>query len=163
MATAEAVVDGQRSLRMTRHFNASSERVFRAFAEPAQLVTWWGPSSMNVVDHDIDVRVGGAWRTVIRSEKDEDYTMSGVYREISPHHRLVFTWGWERDGERGHETLVTIELAERNGGTELTLLQETFESEEMRDSHRGGWSSSLDCLAEALNSGTAPLADVAKS
>lgn len=138
---------------MTRSFDAPRERVFRAFADPEQLVKWWGPAGMSVVDHDIDVRVGGAWRTTIRSEVGDDHTMCGVYRDISPPHRLVFTWAWERDGKRGHETVVTIQLSENGQRTKLAFLQEIFDTEEMRDSHQGGWHSSFICLTEALADG----------
>ena len=57
------------------------------------------------------------------------------------------------DGGRGHETVVTIELLETPGGTRLELTQELFESESARDWHGEGWSSSLDCLEEALAEG----------
>lgn len=153
MAVAERGRDKARILRMTRRFEAPCDKVFRAFVEPDQLLKWWGPTGMQVTDHLIDVQVGGAWRTTMRSKKGEDYTVSGVYREITPPVRLVLTWGWERDGERGHETIVTIELAEQDGGTRLDLTQELFDSEEMRDSHGSGWSESLDCLEEALTKG----------
>jgi uncharacterized protein YndB with AHSA1/START domain len=62
----------------------------------------------------------------------------------------VFTWGWETDGPRGPETVVTIELFEAPGGTRLELTQELFESEDSRDRHQQGWSSCLDCLERAL-------------
>lgn len=146
MALAKRKTSDAHTLQFVRRFNASRERVFRAFAEPAQLIKWWGPSGMRVVDHAIDVRVGGAWRTTIRSENGEDHTMSGVYQEITPLERLVFTWAWERDDRRGHETLVTIELREQNGRTEISFNQQIFESEESRDQHHLGWSSSFDCL-----------------
>jgi len=150
MAMAKPKASDALTLEIVRKFDAPRERVFQAFVEPAQLVKWWGPTGMHVVDHDIDVRVGGAWRTTIRSKEGEDHTMSGVYREITPHDRLVFTWGWERDGARGHETVVTIELSERDGRTTLFFNQQIFESEDMRCSHQSGWSESLDCLEEAL-------------
>lgn len=137
-------------LRMTRSFDAPMERVFRAFADPEQLVKWWGPTGMSVIDHDINVRVGGAWRTTIQAKGGDEYTMSGVYREISPPHRLAFTWAWERDGERGHETMVTIQLSEDGERTKLAFLQEIFDTEEMRDSHQDGWHESFICLTEAL-------------
>ncbi len=142
------------SLRMTRFFDASRERVFRAFAEPQQLVTWWGPTGMSVIDHDIDVRVGGAWRTTIRSETGDEYTMSGVYREISAPHRLVFTWAWERDGSRGHETVVTIQFSEAEGRTKLSFLQEFFDTEETKNAHEAGWHETFICLADILTKGT---------
>jgi uncharacterized protein YndB with AHSA1/START domain len=75
------------------------------------------------------VRVGGAWRTVMSSPEGKDHIVSGVYREITRPERLVLTWAWEEEGVRGHETLVTIELAETPGGTRLELTQEGFESE----------------------------------
>ncbi len=150
IAMADSKAASPLSLSMKRHFDAPLERVFRAFADPEQLAMWWGPAGMSVVDHNIDVRVGGAWRTTIRSKAGDDYTMSGVYREISAPRRLVFTWAWERDGERGHETVVTIDLAEDGNRTELTFLQEIFDSADMRDSHQEGWQSSFDCLAASL-------------
>lgn len=140
-------------LKMTRHFDAPPDRVFRAFADPEQLATWWGPKGMSVSHHEIDVREGGAWRTTMRSEAGEDHTVSGVYREIKAPNRLVFTWGWERDGVRGHETIVTIDLIEDGDRTRLTFLQEIFESEDMRDAHQGGWLSSFDCLSASLAKG----------
>ena len=153
MAMAEPRDDSPLCLRMTRQFEAPRERVFRAFADPEQLIKWWGPTGMHVIDHAIDVRVGGAWRTTIRNNAGDDYTMSGVYKEISAPHRLVFTWAWERDGGRGHETVVTIDLTEDGGRTELSFAQEIFESVDARDSHQSGWQESFDCLDAALVSG----------
>jgi uncharacterized protein YndB with AHSA1/START domain len=65
--------------------------------------------------------------------------------------RLVFTHVWlDAQGKPGKETLVTITLAEHGGKTELTLHQTGFKSVESRDGHRGGWTSTLDRLAEYL-------------
>ncbi|HEX6113226.1 MAG TPA: SRPBCC domain-containing protein [Geminicoccaceae bacterium] len=140
-------------LRLSRSFAAPRERVFRAFTAPAQMVKWWGPKGWTVPACTLDARAGGAWRTVMRSPEGKDHIVSGVYRELLPPERLVFTWGWENDGARGHETVVTIELFETPGGTRLQLTQEPFESENARDRHGEGWSSSLDCLEEALAEG----------
>jgi uncharacterized protein YndB with AHSA1/START domain len=140
-------------LRLSRSFAAPRERVFRAFTAPTQLVKWWGPKGFTVPACTLDVRAGGAWRTVMRSPEGKDHIVSGVYREITPPKRLVFTWAWEEEGKRGHETVVTIELTETPGGTRLELTQEGFESETARDRHGEGWSSCLDCLDEALAEG----------
>ena len=150
---AEPQAKGALTLEITRDFDAPVARVFRAFAEPDQFIKWWGPTGMHVTDHDIDMKVGGAWRTTIHSETGGDHTVSGVYREITPPKRLVFTWAWERDGVRGHETLVTIDFADRDGRTRLSLHQQIFESKDMRDSHHGGWSEAFDCLDAALADG----------
>jgi uncharacterized protein YndB with AHSA1/START domain len=153
MAMAQPKPNDALVLRLSRSFAAPRDRVFRAFTSPARLARWWGPKGFTVPACTLDVRVGGAWRTVMRSPEGRDHVVSGVYREIVPPERLVFTWAWEEDGARGHETVVTIELVETPGGTRLQLTQEPFESERARELHGEGWSSSLDCLEEALADG----------
>jgi uncharacterized protein YndB with AHSA1/START domain len=153
MAMAQPKPNDALVLRLSRSFAAPRDRVFRAFTSPAQLAKWWGPKGFTVPACTLDVRVGGAWRTVMRSPEGKDHIVSGVYREIVPPERLVFTWGWEEDGARGHETVVTIELFETPGGTRLELTHERFETEDSRNAHRDGWSSCLDCLEQALADG----------
>ncbi len=142
------------SLALSRRFKAPRERVFRALTEPDQLVKWWGPQGFTVPEVALDVRPGGGWRTTMRSPEGNDHIVSGVYRDIVPPSRLVFTWGWETDGPRGHESVVTIELFETADGTRLDLHQQVFESIESRDRHQHGWGGCFDCLAEALANGT---------
>jgi uncharacterized protein YndB with AHSA1/START domain len=61
--------------------------------------------------------------------------------------RLVFTWAWEGDdGERGHETEVSVTFEAVPGGTRLALVQQSFENIPTRDRHRFGWSSCFDRL-----------------
>ncbi len=153
MAMAQPKPDDTRIIRLTRTFAAPRERVFRAWTEPEQLIKWWGPKGFTVPEHSIDVRVGGAWRTTMRSPEGTNHIVAGVYREITPPERLVFTLGWETEGPRGHETVVTIEFHERDGATELQLTQELFESETSRDMHNQGWSTSLESLDDALREG----------
>jgi uncharacterized protein YndB with AHSA1/START domain len=153
MAMVQSKPNDALVLRLSRSFAAPRERVFRAFTAPAQLVKWWGPKGFTVPACTMDVRAGGAWHTVMRSPEGKDHVVSGLYREIIPPERLVFTWGWEAGGARGHETIVTIELFEARGGTRLELTQEVFETEDASDQHRHGWSSAFDCLEQALAGG----------
>ena len=138
---------------MSRRFKASRERVFRALTDAGQLARWWGPKGFTVPDLALDVRPGGAWRTTMRSPDGRDHLVSGVYRDIVPPSRLVFTWGWESEGTRGHETVVTIALFEVADGTRLELRQEVFESADSRDRHEHGWAGCFDSLEEALATG----------
>ncbi|HSA81589.1 MAG TPA: SRPBCC domain-containing protein [Geminicoccaceae bacterium] len=156
MAMAQLKPDEARTLHLSRTLRAPREQVFRAWTDPQQLIRWWGPEGFTVPACAIDARPGGAWRTTMRSPEGEDHIVSGVYREVLPPARLVFTWGWETEGPRGHETVVTIELCEAAGGTRLELTHEVFESETSRDQHRQGWSSCLDCLEQALAQGAIP-------
>ena len=99
----------------------------------------------------MDLRPGGRWRSCLRStETGTDLWVGGVYREIVPPERLVFTFAWEEEGERGLETLVTITFAERDGKTHMTFRQTPFQSDSERDGHRGGWTSAFDRLDDLL-------------
>jgi len=135
-------------LRLERLIAAPPERVFDLWAEPEQVVRWWGPDGYDIPVHALDIRPGGRWRTTMRSPEGGLHTVSGVYRTVDRPRRLVFTWGWEdENGARGHETEVTVTFEAAPGGTRLVLSQQTFESNESRDNHGKGWSSSFECLA----------------
>ncbi|MDH3450795.1 MAG: SRPBCC domain-containing protein [Gammaproteobacteria bacterium] len=156
---AEAVTDSMpdRVLQLVRHYPHPRERVFAAWAHPQQLVKWWGPKGVHIPHYRIDVRADGEWETTMRNEDGGEFFVSGKFVEISPPARLVFTWAWSNDGVRGHETTVTVEFEAKDGGTELRLTQAPFESNESRNLHNEGWTSSLQCLAthllEDLNDG----------
>lgn len=154
MTMPQTTVDDAPTLRISRTFRAGRERVFRAFSDPTRLQQWWGPEGLTVPVCELDPRPGGAWTTTMRDGDGKHYTVGGVYREVDPPRRLVFTWAWTQpDGSRGHETLVTLAFEERGDATHLTLTQETFQDADARDKHREGWESSLDCLEQALATG----------
>ena len=153
MATANEEPAESAVLRITRHFAAPRDKVFRAFTESEAMVQWWGPEGMDVPEISLDVRPGGAWRTVMRSPKGELHIVGGVYREISPPERLVYTWVWEKDDWDGRETLVTLEFHERGGETELVLIHEQLPSADSRDHHELGWTSCFNCLQQYLAEG----------
>jgi uncharacterized protein YndB with AHSA1/START domain len=76
---------------------------------------------------------------------------TGVYREIVPPSRLVFTWRWEEgEGPKEGETVVTVELAERGEATFLELTHEGFGAADAREGHEQGWSSALRRLEASL-------------
>jgi uncharacterized protein YndB with AHSA1/START domain len=141
--------DGE--LVITRILDAPRARVFAAWIDQDQAARWWGPRGFTSISCTMDVRVGGAWRRVMRSPDGLEYRASGVYREIVAPERLVFTYAWEHNPEQlRQETLVTLNFAERDGKTELILRQALFETVTARDAHHGGWSSCLDRFAEYL-------------
>lgn len=136
-----------RDLTITRHYPAPIDAVFRAWTDPAQLVQWWGPEGMSVPVCEMDVRVGGQWRTCMTSPDGAEHWVEGTYREISEPERLVFTWSWDQeDGSRGHETLVTVEFEAKDGGTEMRLTHALFQDAEACRLHHEGWASSFVCL-----------------
>jgi uncharacterized protein YndB with AHSA1/START domain len=134
-----------------RIFEAPRNLVFKAWTDPQHLVHWYGPRGFTLPSCKLDLRPGGNWRSCMLSPEGREYWVKGVFREIVEAERLVFSYAHENeDGELGHETLITVTFAEQGGETKLTLRQAVFESVKERDSHRGGWNSSLDRLVEYL-------------
>jgi uncharacterized protein YndB with AHSA1/START domain len=145
------VVPEERVLVITRIFDAPRELVFRAWTDPEHVRNWWGPKDYPAVHLTMDVRPGGRWRNCLRStETGEHLWQGGEFREVVPPERLVFTFAWDEEGERGLETLVTVTFAELDGKTLMTFRHEPFRSVEERDGHRGGWTSTFDRLVEHL-------------
>ena len=142
---------GSRELVIERVFNAPRELVFAAWTDLRHARQWFGPKDYPATDMTMDVRPGGRWRSCLTSvETGQQLRVGGVYREIAPPERLVFTFAWEEEGERGLETVVTITLADRGGKTHMIMRQTPFQSDGERDGHHGGWSSAFDRLDEML-------------
>ena len=119
-------------VRITRLFDAPRPLVFEAFTNPKHVRRWWGclGDGYSVPVCEGDLRVGGAWKYVNQTPKGELAAFYGVYREITPPKRLVFTEIFEPfpDGE----SVVTAEFTERDGKTLLTLTAE-YPSIDVRD------------------------------
>ena len=137
------------SLAIVRKFDAAPGKVWRALTEPEMLKKWMRPDDATKVSTaEIDLRVGGRYRIVMVPPEGEEHDVRGVYREIVPNRKLVYTWAWKTTPER--ESIVTIELRATGSGTELTLKHEQFFDKEARDRHQHGWMGCLDRLARAL-------------
>jgi uncharacterized protein YndB with AHSA1/START domain len=138
-------------LRITRAFAAPRDLVFELWSKPEHLKRWMGPEGFDCPVAEVDFRVGGRYRGLIRSEEYGDSWYSGVYREIEPHERLVFTFTWNNTGpSAGRETLVTITFEEAAGRTLMTFHQAPFADLGARDRHVGGWTSAFDKIAAYL-------------
>jgi uncharacterized protein YndB with AHSA1/START domain len=151
-SNAAAAESRERELLITRVFDAPRDLVFKAWAEPERMACWAGPRGFTMTQCQMDSRPGGDFRMTMRSPEGTDLRVRGVYHEIVPGERLVYTWAWvDADGKPGHETLITVTFAdEGEKKTRLTLHQAVFESVTARDAHHGGWDSAFDCLAEYL-------------
>jgi uncharacterized protein YndB with AHSA1/START domain len=119
-----------REVVLTRVFDATPSMVFDALTQPELLARWYGQTGWSLVVCDVDLRAGGAWRFVSRRPDGKSIGQYGVYREIVPPARLVFTESWE-DWAAG-ETLVTTTLVEDQGKTLYTSTV-LFPSREVRD------------------------------
>lgn len=151
-SAAPIMVPADRVLTITRTFAAPRALVWKAWTDPKHAMNWWGPRDHPATQVSMDVRPGGRWRHCLRSIKDgSELWHQGVFREVTESERLVFTFAWEEEGERGLETLVTVTFAEDGGQTRMTFRHEPFQSAEERDGHRGGWGSAFDRLDEWIS------------
>ena len=142
-----------REILIERVFNAPRRLVFDALTRPEHVANWYGPRAMTLTSCQIDLRVGGAWRYVVRDPAGNDFAFSGEYKEIVPPEKLVCTENFEGIPP-GHDYLVTVTLDEQDGQTKLrSHLQ--YRSPEDRDGHiqsgmEPGMRETYDRLAELL-------------
>jgi len=158
MNTTATIKENNIKLQLTRVFDAPRELVFQAWTDANQFKQWFGPAvcvGSTLRSAKVDARVGGKFRLQVRKNDGEFFTSVGVYREVKPPERLVFTWQFEKDGsgdEFGEveppEMLVTLEFKARGRQTELILAHEKFASVESRDRHEEGWTRCLNELGK---------------
>jgi len=137
-------VSSKPSLILKRRLNAPPSKVYGAWTDSAKIWHWFGPADTEILRAETDVRVGGRFRIVFRGPDGEEHDVGGIYREVVPDQKLVFTWAWRSTPER--ESLVTVALKRDGDGTLLTLLHEQFFDEAARDRHGRGWNGTLDKL-----------------
>jgi uncharacterized protein YndB with AHSA1/START domain len=148
-ATRDAELAARPSLTITRRLNAAPEKVYAAWADPQRLVQWFGPAAVEEgsVKADIDLRVGGRYR--ISFSANGNYNeVGGVYREVVPSERLVFSWAWHSTPDR--ESLVTISIKPEGSGTLLIFNHAQFVDTKARDNHERGWTEFLGKLESYL-------------
>lgn len=133
------------SLRITRVVKADRQSVWDALTQPEQMKKWMCPAPNGVKSVSADVRVGGTYEVVMEVE-DRRHTAFGTYREIEQPGRLVYTWDWRDEEMQMGDTLVTLELNEVDGGTEIVLLHEGFPAAEAKSGHEEGWGACLTHL-----------------
>jgi uncharacterized protein YndB with AHSA1/START domain len=152
-----------------RRFAAAPAVLWRAWTDPEELKRWFGPATATNVSTQLDVRVGGHWRVVTELDGTR-YPLKGVYAEVVPDERLVFSMdasehpdAWHnhldslRDtpsGARAGAIVTTVTFATSDNDTVLTVSQRFDESSD-RDAHYHmgsprGWGESFDRLEQLL-------------
>jgi uncharacterized protein YndB with AHSA1/START domain len=142
-----------RVLIIERVFDAPRELVWDAFTRTEHLMQWMGPRDHPAVSYEADPRVGGKWRACLRSPDGKEVLwQGGVFHEISPPERVVYTFQWDKrtPDDVTFATLVTITFAEEGDRTRMHFQQSYFNSNANRDGHNFGWNGSFDRLADFL-------------
>lgn len=140
------MADTKLDLTISRDYDAPPERVFDAW-----LGKDWGefvgPHEVRGEVVAIDPKLGGRYRIVMHRPDGKTIAVSGIYRVIDRPRKIAFTWKWEHEEI---DTLVTLTFQPHGNGTRLTLHHEGFAAAERRDSHNGGWTSTLEKLKQYL-------------
>ena len=137
------------TLRIERTFQAPAQAVFDAWTSEEVMRRWFrGQHGWETPDAQVDLRVGGAVRVVMRDPaKDVEHGGGGEYTEIDPPARLAFTWTWDDDPR---ETLIEIDFEEAEGATIVRFTHSGLRDEESVRSHEEGWTVCFENLERAL-------------
>jgi uncharacterized protein YndB with AHSA1/START domain len=144
-------VTGDQTVRIERTFQAPVEAVFRAWTTEEVMRRWWqAERGWETTEAEVDLRVGGAVRVVMRDPaKEVDYGGGGIYTEVDPPTRLAFTWIWDGDTRR---TLIEIDFEEVDGMTAVRFTHSGLWDEAAVRAHEDGWGNILDGLGRDLAS-----------
>jgi uncharacterized protein YndB with AHSA1/START domain len=152
MAKTEFVIEpGRQDIVMTRTFDAPRDVVFEALTDPALVAKWWGgPDGLTVAEFDI--KHGGRWRFVSRDDEGNEWAFRGVYHDVTPSERVIYTFEFE--GMPGHVALETITLEDVDGRTKYVNTS-VYQSIEDRDGMvqtgmETGAEAALDLLASLV-------------
>jgi len=154
----QVTTPSEREIVLTRVFDAPRRLVFEAFTKPELLKRWFGPRGWSLAVCEVDLRVGGGFRFVLRGPDGKEMGMRGVYREIAAPERSVHMESFD---DFPGESQVTAVFVEQGGRTTLTATV-IYPSQEIRDAviqsgMEHGAAESYDKLAELL---TAPVLEV---
>jgi uncharacterized protein YndB with AHSA1/START domain len=149
--TLKVTLPTDRDVQMTRVFDAPRNLVVDAITRPELLKRWFGPRGWSLAVCEVDLKVGGKYRFVLRGPDGKDMGMSGVYQEIAPPGRFVHTESFD---DFPGESVVTVALDEQDGKTTMTVTVR-YPSKEVRDAvvnsgMEHGAAESYDKLAEML-------------
>ena len=144
------MIADDKTLRIQRTFQAPAQAVFDAWTSEEVMRRWFhAQPDWETPDAQVDLRVGGAVRVVMRDpHKEAEYGGGGHYTEIDPPTRLAFTWTWDDDENR--QTLIEIDFEEAEGVTTVRFTHSGLRDKESVRSHEGGWTACFDNLERTL-------------
>jgi uncharacterized protein YndB with AHSA1/START domain len=150
----------ERELVIERVFDAPRELVFQAWTDPKHMPRWWGPKHFTNRVEQMDVRPGGSWRIIMCAPDGAEHPSQGVYREVVPPERLVFTnTAVDKDGKVIIDGFTTVTFADQDGKTKLTLETRGVAKVDYAANYlkgmEAGWTQSLERLGESLLASTA--------
>jgi uncharacterized protein YndB with AHSA1/START domain len=137
------------TVRIERTFTASAEDVFDAWTSPEVMRRWFHCAhDWETPEAEVDLRVGGKVRMVMRQPDGREAQASGEYTMIDRPHRLAMTWTFQDDPS--NEQLMELSFTEAEGGTTVVLTNSGISTDGRRDAQDWGWNGCLDQLERLL-------------
>jgi uncharacterized protein YndB with AHSA1/START domain len=137
------------AVRIERTFAATAEDVFDAWTSPEVMRRWFHPApDWETPEAEVDLRVGGRVRVVMRKPDDTEAEAHGEFTLIDRPHRLAMTWTF--DDEPSNEQLIELSFSESEGSTTVLLVNTGISSDARRDAQDWGWRGCLEQLGRVL-------------
>jgi len=141
--------DSGHVVRIERTFEASAEDVFDAWTSPEVMRRWLHcAADWETPEAEVDLRVGGKVRVVMRKPDGTTAEMGGEYTLIERPRRLVMTWTF--DDEPANEQLIELSFSESGGSTTVLMVNSGISTGERRNGQDWGWSGCYDQLERML-------------
>lgn len=147
-----------RELVLTRILNAPREKVYQAWTNAEIMKKWFAPKPWSTPFVQLDVRAGGANVITMRSPEGQDFPNSGVYLEVVPNEKLVFTDAYTKAWEPSQKPFMTVVLTFEDAGPGKTryTARVVHWSEADRETHEKmgfhtGWGQCATQLEEVVN------------
>ena len=136
-------------VRIERTFAASAEDVFDAWTSPEVMRRWLHPApDWDTPEAEVDLRVGGKVRVVMRKPDGTEVEAQGEYTLIDRPRRLLMTWAFNDDPS--NEQLIELSFSECEGSTTVLMVNSGISTDERRDAQDEGWHGCLDELERIL-------------
>jgi uncharacterized protein YndB with AHSA1/START domain len=136
-------------VRIERTFEAPAEDVFDAWTSEEVIRRWFRPGhDWGTPDAEVDLRVGGTVRVVMRTREGTEHGASGEYTVIERPHRLAFTWTF--DDDPSNQQMIELTFHEEDGVTTVLFVNSDISHEKRRDEQQAGWTAVLENLDRAL-------------
>ena len=136
-------------LRIERTFAASADEVFDAWTSPEVMRRWFHRApDWSTPEAEVDLRVGGKVRVVMRKPDGAEAQAHGEYTLIDRPHRLAMTWTFHDDP--ANEQLIELFFSEYEGSTTVLMVNSGISTDGRRDGQDAGWRGCFDQLERAL-------------
>lgn len=136
-------------VRIERTFGALPEEVFDAWTSPEVMRRWFHCApDWDTPEAEVDLRVGGQVRVVMRKPDGTEVEARGEYAVIDRPHRLVMTWTF--DDDPSNEQLIELSFSEVEGSTTVLMVNSSISTDERRDAQDQGWRGCLDELERVV-------------